>query len=124
MSNRAQRRKKPQAVSLPKSQEKLLQRMYKNGITMEDLDKAHREGIDKGIEVGRTSAIKTCYAATCLAARDVLELDKQTIYELLCKKDEHVCETLSSLEAIDKVFDEMGIKINFHEPFDRIEQKE
>lgn len=120
MANRAERRKKPQPVSLPLSQAKLLQRMYKNGIT----DKHLEENYYKGMDAGREEAIMTCYAAVCSAARDLLGLDKQTVYDLLCKMDEHVCETMSSREAIDKVFDEMGITIRFREPFDRIEQKE
>lgn len=121
MANRADRRKKPQPVSLPKSQEKLLQRWYKNGITEKDVEKAHYEGI----EVGRDSAIRTCYAAVCLAARDALGLDKKTAYKLLCAMDDHVCNTLSSLEAIDKVFEEMDIEIRFHgDPFNRVVQKE
>ena len=120
MANRAQRRKKPQAASLPKSQEKLLLGMYKNGITAKDLEKEWY----KGHEAGRDSAIKTCYAAVCLAARDELGFGAKRAYRLLCSMDHHVCETLSSEEAIDKVLDEMGITIRFHDPFDRIEQKE
>lgn len=121
MANRAQRRKKPQPVSIPMSQAKLLQGMYKNGITQKDLDRAHAEGID----VGRDSAIRTCYAAVCLAARDLLGFGSKRAYKLLCAMDEHVCNTLSSVEAINKVFDEMGITISFrNDPFDRIELKE
>lgn len=41
MPNRAQRRKKPQQASLPKSQEVMLQRLMKNGITIKDLEKEY-----------------------------------------------------------------------------------
>lgn len=120
MANRAERRKKPQPVSLPKSQEVMLRRMCQNGITPKDLETEWHKGHD----AGRETAIKTCYAAVCLAARDALGLDKKAAYKLLCTMDEHVCETLSSVEAIDKVLDEMGIVIRFRDPFDRVEQKE
>ena len=120
MANRKDRRRKPQPVSMPKSQEVLIKRFEKNGITMKDLEKEYYKGLD----AGRDSAIKTCYAAVCLAARDLLKFGSKRAYKLLCAMDNHVCETLSSMEAIDKVFDEMGITIRFHEPFDRIEQKE
>lgn len=121
MANRAQRRKKPQVASLPKSQEMMLRKLCQNGITPKDLENEWH----KGNEIGRDAAIRTCYAAVCLAARDALDLDKKTVYELLCVMDDHVCNTLSSVEAIDRVFEEMGITIRFHgDPFDRIEQKE
>ena len=123
MANRAQRRKakKQQHTSLPKSQEKLLAGLYKNGITEENL----KEEWHKGHDAGRDAAIRTCYAAVCLAAKEAFGFGSRRAYKLLCTMDKHVCETLSSLEAIDKVFDEMGITIRFHnDPFDRIEQKE
>lgn len=120
MPNRADRRKKPQQASLPKSQEVMLRRMCQNGITPKDLEKEFYKGVD----AGRDSAIKTCYAALCLAARDELGFGSKRAYRLLCTMDKHVCETLSSAEAIDKVLNEMHITIRFHEPFDRIEQKD
>lgn len=121
MANRKDRRKKPQQVSLPKSQEAMLSRMCKNGITPKDLEKEYYKGFD----VGRDSAIRTCYAAVCLAARDLLGFGSKRAYKLLLAMDNHVCETLSSMEAIDKVFDEMGITIRFHgDPFTHVEQKE
>jgi len=120
MANRAERRKKPQPVSLPKSQEVMLRRMCQNGITIKDLEKEWHKGFD----AGRDSAIKTCYAAVCLAARDELGFGSKRAFRLLCTMDQHVCETLSSAEAIDRVLEEMKITIRFHEPFDRIEQKE
>ena len=120
MANRAQRRKRPQPASLPKSQEVMLQRLMKNGITVKDLENEWHKGHD----AGRETAIKTCYAAVCLAAKEAFDFDPQSAYKLLCVMDDHVCNTLSSIEAIDKVLDEMGINIRFREPFDRIEQKE
>lgn len=121
MANRAQRRKKPQQASLPKSQEVMLRRMCQNGITVKDLEAEWH----KGHEAGRVSAIKTCYAAVCLAARDALGFGSKRAYKLLSVMDRHVCESLSSMEAINKVLDEMGITISFrNDPFDRIELKE
>ena len=121
MANRAQRRKKPQQVSLPKSQEVMLQKMCRNGITVKDLEAEWH----KGHEAGRVSAIKTCYAAVCLAAKEAMGFGPKRAYKLLCTMDKHVCESLSSMEAINKVLDEMGITISFrNDPFDRIELKE
>lgn len=120
MANRADRRRKPQQASLPKSQEVMLRRMCQNGITPKDLENEWHKGHD----VGRDAAIRTCYAAVCKAARDA-GMDKKAAYDLLCKMDDHVCNTLSSVEAIDEVFKEMGIEIRFrNDPFDRIYQRE
>jgi hypothetical protein len=121
MANRKDRRKRPQPVSLPKSQELLLKRFAQNGITVKDLEKNYYLGFD----AGRDAATRTCYAAVCLAARDLLKFGPKRAHALLCKMDEHVCDTLSSKEAIDKVFEEMGITIHFYgDPFSHVERVE
>ena len=121
MANRADRRRKQQPVRLSMSQEKLIRKFEQNGITMKDLEKEYYKGFD----AGRDSATRTCYAAVCLAARDLLGFGSKRAYKLLCAMDMHVCDTLSSVEAINKVLDEMGITIRFHgDPFSHVEQKE
>lgn len=107
-----------QTVSLPKSQEKLVAGMYKNGITDKDL----KAEWYKGLEAGRAEGIYSCYAAAILAAQDEFGFGKKRLMRLIRKLDEHVCNTLSSKEAIDTVFDKTGIRLSFSDPFGHVEE--
>lgn len=104
-------------MSLPKSQEKLIAGMYKNGITDKDL----KAEWYKGLEAGRAEGIYSCYAAAILAAKDEFGFGKKRLMRLIRKLDEHVCNTLSSKEAIDTVLHETGIRITFADPFGHVE---
>lgn len=117
--NRQQRRAaaRRQTVSLPKSQEKLVAGLYKNGITDQDL----KAEWYKGLEAGRAEGIYSCYAAAILAAQDELSLDRASLMRLIKRLDEHVCNTLSSKEAIDNVYEKTGITITFDNPFGHVE---
>lgn len=118
MANRADRRKRPQRVSLPQSQERLIAGMYKNGITDKDL----KAEWYKGVEAGRAEGIYSCYAAAILAAQDELGLEGECLMRLIKRLDEHVCNTLSSKEAIDEVFEKTGIRLTFTDPFGYVEE--
>jgi hypothetical protein len=118
--NRKQRRAaaRQQTVSLPKSQEKLIAGMYKNGITDKDL----KAEWYKGVEAGRAEGIYSCYAATILAAKDEFKFGKKRLMRLIRRLDQHVCDTLSSKEAIDNVYEKTGIRITFANPFGYVEE--
>lgn len=118
--NRQQRRAaaRRQTVSLPKSQEKLIAGMYKNGITDKDL----KAEWYKGLEAGRAEGIYSCYAAAILAAQDELGVDRESLMRLINRLDEHVCNTLSSKEAIDTVLHKAGIRLTFSDPFGHVEE--
>lgn len=118
--NRQQRRAaaRRQTVSLPKSQEKLVAGMYKNGITDKDL----KAEWYKGLEAGRAEGIYSCYAAAILAAKDEFKFGKKRLMRLIRRLDQHVCDTLSSKEAIDNVYEKTGIHITFENPFGYVEE--
>lgn len=99
------------ALSLTKQQQDLVNRAIK-------------ENYYRGIEAGKAQAVKTCYAAMCLAARDTYKFGKKRVLRLLRAMDKHVCETLASDEAIDEVFERLGIRITFSSPFENIEEVE
>lgn len=117
--NRRQRRAaaRRQTVSLPKSQEKLIAGMYKNGITEKHL----KDNFDLGMEAGRREAIYSCYAAA-LALHDELGFGGKRILRIIRRLDHHVCNTLSSKEAIDNVNERFGLNITFADPFGHVEE--
>lgn len=85
---------------------------------------AIKENYHLGIEAGKAQAIKTCYAAMCMAARDVYGFGKQRVCKMLREMDKRVVETLASDEAVDEVFEQLGLRITFSDPFSNIEEVE
>lgn len=96
--------------------------MIKNGITPayvdKECDKAYARGRDAGIDF----SMRLCYAAALLGARDAFGFGHKRCNDLLQAMDHHVVFSLTSDEAIDEVYRRVGLKINFREPLDRIEE--
>lgn len=83
---------------------------------------AIKENYRLGLETGKAQAIKTCYAAMCSAAQDALGFDAQQVRDFLHAMDERAAETISSDEAVDEVFEQLGLRITFSHPFGYIEE--
>lgn len=124
--NRKQRRAQAKAnpAWMPKSQSERLHRMMKNGITLDDLEAEYKKGFDAGFKASGQPMIKTCYAAACLAAKNEFGFGKQRILRLIQAVDRYVLDSMSSYDAIEDVWKECGIRIDFREPFDRIMEEE
>lgn len=116
MSNRAQRRaakkiKRPAYHGM--TEEQKLEALFKNGITNEDITKAFEEGYNSGFAHASPSVIKTAYAAVALAAHRQLKFGRERIKKLLREVDDIIVETLTSDEAIEQVWDEAGLHLDF-----------
>ena len=100
--------------------------MQKNGITVDDLRKAERDGQQDGYKAGIEDALRTCYASIALAANEVFGFDKSRCMELLRAVDDRIVTSLSSEDAIQEALDTVGIEITFNSPFsdERITEKE
>jgi hypothetical protein len=105
------------------TREKKLENLFKNGITTEDLDKAGKEGFDAGWKASCDGVVKNIYAAAAMTLRDEFHFDQGQIIRFLQKMDFAVCYTVNTREAMDEVFDKIGIDMQFDAPFDRIEAK-
>lgn len=102
------------------------QRISKNGITIEDLKKAEDQGRTDGYKVGKEETLIICYASFILALNELHGFDSEQCMELLNAVDEKVTYTLTSADAIQEVYDTMGLTLNFEEtmPGERIQEKE
>ena len=96
----------------------------KNGITMQDLLDEYNKGYTDGRKDGIDQVGQTVYAAVCLALKEIHGFGKKRCEDLLRAVDEKVMYSLTSKEAIQQVWDEIGLKQNFTEPFDHIEKVE
>lgn len=122
--NRSQRRslkpkKKPIWHALTKEQKQ--EQLFKNGITVKDLEDNYNKGFDAGFAQAAEPVIRTTYAAVCLALNDLHGFGAERCCKVLQRLDWHMLNTLSSTDAIDEVYERMKLNINFQEPFDRIE---
>ena len=98
--------------------------LFKNGITAEDLEKEFKAGYESGFHDAFPAVMKTLYAAIVLALRHdpKLRFGRKRCKRVLCAVDDLVIEHLTSQEIIDAVFEEIGLVLNFQEPFDRVQE--
>lgn len=89
------------------------QRISKNGITLEDMKRAEDESYQRGVNVGIENTMKTCYAAICLALNELHGFGTKRCKDVLNAVDEKVTMALTSQEAIQEVYDRMGLEIKF-----------
>ena len=90
------------------------QRIQKNGITLEDVKRAEEKSYAQGVQAGIENTMKTCYAAICLALNELHGFGTKRCKDVLNAVDEKVVMALTSDEAIQEVFDRMGLVIRFN----------
>ena len=100
-------------------------RIAKNGITIEDMKRAEDESYKLGARAGIENTMKTCYAAICLALHEMYGFGTKRCKAVLNAVDEKVTYSLSSAEAIQEVFDTMGLEIKFKSDIgeERVQEK-
>ena len=103
-----------------------MSRLQRNGITVDDLDRAGQEGFRDGAKVGAENTFKNIYAAIALVMKEKHGFGKKRIKELLNAIDEKVMYALDSKEMVQKVWEEIGLQMSFSgDTFDeRIQDKE
>ena len=123
--NRKQRR--AQAKATPSwrrnlSREQMAKGLVQNGISTEDLENAFRDGFNAGFSEASPGVIKTVYAAVVLATRHQLHFGRERCKRLLMEVDQIVTITLDSQEAIEQVYQEIGLIIDFKDPIEPIKE--
>ncbi len=121
--NRADRRKNKKA--LPRMQrvltkEQQVNALLRNGITPKDLEEQYARGRDDGIE----TTFKTVYAAVCLVLHELEGYGAKRCKRFLQRLDDTVINAFTSAETIDEVWQKIGLELEFHESFDRIQEVE
>lgn len=86
--------------------------------------KEFEEQWQAGYQAGAEAFLKTAYAAVCLAANDLHGFGFKRCKALLQAMDKHILYTLTDLEAIDEVYQRMGLKLVFTDPFERVQEDE
>lgn len=118
MSNRADRRKKKKQQ--PRWQKRFstdqrINAMCKNGITPKDVDSAYEQGRKDTIHAVSDYIMQECYAGFMLAAHDVFGFGHDRCLRLVRAADDKIINYLSSDEALNEVFDKLGIRFAFED---------
>lgn len=85
---------------------------------------AYNKGWNEGSQHGVRFTIKDCYAAALLAMNRLGNYGHNGGMKLMSMMDEIVVNRLTTEELIDEVFRRFGIKIDFADPFDRVQEVE
>ena len=69
-------------------------------------------------------AVKMCYAAILLTLHDDFGMEAERCVEILNGVDRHMLFSCTSLEAIEQVYERMGVMLDFNEVLeDRVSVK-
>ena len=85
------------------------------------IDDAYRLDVSDGWKQALGDAGKTTYAASILALRAEFGFGQERCRRFIERMDQEVTNTLDSREALDKVFEDIGLKINFDDPLEHVE---
>lgn len=96
----------------------IVQRIQRNGITIDDLKENYDIGYKAGFENATGPVIKTCYAAICLALHELHGFGMKRCRDVLNLVDQKILYSLTSAEAIEEVWEKIGLQIDFGEILD------
>lgn len=85
----------------------------RNGITLEHMMQAEKDAYARGIEDGKAGTFETCFAAICLALHDLHGFGSKRCKDVLNAVYDRMTMALNSADAIQQVYDQMGLEIKF-----------
>lgn len=89
------------------------QRIQRNGITVEDMHRAEEEAYAKGVKEGKDATVRTCFAAICLTLHELHGFGRERCSRVLNDVYDKLMFALTSQEAIQEVYDTVGLQITF-----------
>ena len=122
MANRKDRRaaNKAKPAFLRRSESEILKSLVQNGIKPKDLEEEYRRGYAAGYNVSGEQHTKSIFAAACLALHEIHGFGQKRCCEVLLKMDEHLVYHFTSAEAIEDVYKQIGLRLDFKDPIERI----
>ena len=100
----------------------IMDKLQVNGITVKELKENYDRGFSDGFKAAGEPIVKGCFAAICLAMHDLHGYGKKRCCDILNAVDQHLLYTLTDDEAIEEVWQKIGLKLDFKEAFDRIQE--
>ena len=100
-----------------------MERISRQGISPRDLKAEYDRGFEEGFRAAAEPITKGCYAAVCLALKDLYGFGSKRCMDVLRHIDEQLICTMDGEEFAERVLDEMKLRIVFSEGVDRIQEK-
>lgn len=91
-----------------------IKEIERNGITLEHMMQAEKTAYERGVEAGKNATFETCFAAVCLALQELHGFGRKRCKDVLNLTYEKMTMALNSADAIQQVYDEMGLEIKFN----------
>lgn len=96
--------------------------LFKNGITIEDLEQAEQKASKEAFGRASMVTLKTVYAAIALTMQE-RGADNDEIIGFLTTLDSKIMYAISDTDMIDEVLQETGIELRFDDPICRVHEK-
>lgn len=95
--------------------------LTKNGLTVEDIEKAAEGGFRQGYGAATEKVMKSSYAGMAITLSERGWTDDDII-ELLRAVDEKVINCIVEDDLVDEALEKVGIRIVFDNPFNRVQE--
>ena len=100
-----------------------VERLSQQGISPRDLKEEYDKGYEDGFKAAAEPIIKGCYAAVCLALKELHGFGHEQCMAVLRHIDDQLIYTMDGQELAERVLDEMGLEIVMDEPLGRVQEK-
>lgn len=119
MSNRAKRRsERKQAPKWEKmSQDQVMRRLTKNGITPKELEWNYRQGLRAGID----GTYEICFAAVVLALNDLHGFGRSRCQKVCERMQYYIINSLTTADMVRDAYKRMKLTFDFSSPQSWIE---
>ena len=97
-------------------------RLERNGITAEDLKRNYDLGWQDGFQEGQEATTKVVLAALCMALHEQFGFGTTRCHRVLTDTINRVIYNMDSKEAVDEVYEKIGLRIRPSDPIDPIEE--
>ena len=96
-------------------------RLERNGITAEDLKKNYDIGWEDGFKSGQDATTQVILAALCMSLHELYGFGTIRCHKVLTDTINRVIYNLDSAEAVDEVYEKIGLLIKPSDPVNPIE---
>lgn len=114
--NRADRRKERRdtpAWMRDKSTVDIVNRLGRNGITVQDMVEEYRRGYREGYDSAQRQTLRLCYSAAALAVRDMLGFGFERIKRFVSTMDKKIAVAIDDVDAMKQLKKETGYELVF-----------
>ena len=104
------------------SQELKMAALYKNGITVADLERERKAGLMDGKKITEDFCFHTIYAAILITMCEKHGWNADDAADLLKEIDQQVVVCIEDKELVNEAFEKTGIQLEWTDPVERIKE--